>query len=179
MSKSFSPHIQTAHSYWKGHLQATDTAVDMTCGNGHDTLYLCELLPHGSVIGFDIQRQAIEKTRELTKDCSNVRLIHGSHTGVDQVSSPRLVVYNLGYLPGGDKSVVTRVESTLESLEKALKILAPDGAISITCYPGHEEGEREEREILKFLQTLPSHRWTVCYHRWINRLKSPTLLWIK
>ena len=59
-------------------------------------------------------------------------------------STPKLIVYNLGYLPGSDKLLTTKTSSTLLSVEKALSLIAPNGAISITCYPGHEEGKKEE-----------------------------------
>jgi hypothetical protein len=67
----------------------------------------------------------------------------------------------------------------MQSLRQALKILAEDGALSITCYPGHLEGAKEEEAILSWAQTLAPERWQVCYHRWINRPSSPTFFWIK
>lgn len=179
-SKTFSPHIALAHRYWKEHLNPGDIAIDMTCGNGHDALYLSQLLPLGKVYGFDIQAEAIEATRKRTNGA--VELIHSSHEEIDRLllpKSPRLIVYNLGYLPGNDHSIVTKAESTLTSLEKAIALLSPGGAISITCYPGHEEGEIEERAVLDFAKKLSWEKWSVCHHRWLNRLKSPSLLWLK
>ncbi len=182
MSKPFSPHILTAQNYWRAHLRPSDTVIDMTCGNGHDTFFLSKLVFAGMVYGFDIQKEAIDKTRALVGENPRIQLIHDSHEKIASLSlaaKPRLIVYNLGYLPGGDKSVVTTVESTLKSLKQAMELLAPDGAISITCYPGHEEGGREEEAIGKFLEQLPSHKWRICHHRWVNRPKSPTLFWMQ
>jgi hypothetical protein len=102
-----------------------------------------------------------------------------SHAEILQVPlphPPRLIVFNLGYLPGGNKAVTTQTESTLDTLQKCLSILAPDGAISITCYPGHEEGLREMEAILQFVQTLTD--WHVCHYQWVNRPRSPSLFWI-
>jgi hypothetical protein len=87
-------------------------------------------------------------------------------------------VYNLGYLPGGKKSITTQTDTTLESVKLSLELLADDGAISITCYPGHEEGAREEKELLAFAETLSSKEWNVCQHKWLNRPRSPSLLWL-
>ena len=182
MNNSRSPHIPLAHDHWRGHLRPCDVAVDMTCGNGRDTLVLSECVPQGLVYAFDIQEQAIEQTRKYTSMKTNVRLIHSSHSAIDQIPfpiAPRLIVYNLGYLPGGDKSLVTRAETTLESLIKAMNLLADDGAISITCYPGHEEGAKEEQALQEFFAQLPSHLWTICHHTWVNRPKSPTLFLVQ
>ena len=179
-SKTFSPHIALAHRYWQEHLNRDDIAIDMTCGNGHDALYLSQLVPQGKVYAFDIQIEAIEATRSRTAGA--VELIHRSHETIDQLllpKPPRLIVYNLGYLPGKDHAIVTKSDSTLASLEKAIALLAPDGAISITCYPGHEEGEIEEMAVLDFAAHLPSKKWSVCHHRWLNRPRSPSYLWIR
>ncbi len=40
--------------------------IDATCGNGFDTLFLCRTAgENGHVKAFDIQEQAIERTRKL------------------------------------------------------------------------------------------------------------------
>lgn len=174
MGKIFSPHLTLAKTYWQGHLKPNDVAIDATCGNGHDTLFLSELC---HVIGLDIQPEAIAKTSVLAPKALLHRL---SHAEIDQIPlpyAPRLIVYNLGYLPGGDKSITTQTGSTLTSVKKSLELLAPDGALSITCYPGHDEGLREEKALLEWAAELPED-FTVCYHKWLNRPRSPTLLWI-
>ncbi len=182
MTNFFSQHIQIAHERWKQHLQTSDIAVDMTCGNGRDTLVLCQCLPQGQVYGFDVQAAAIEQTKLTTHKYSNVHLFCNSHTAIKNIAftaAPRLIIYNLGYLPGGDKSIVTNTETTLCSLKSSLDLLAVDGAISITCYPGHEEGAREELAIISFLQDLPSNQYYVNLQRWINRPKSPSFIWLR
>jgi hypothetical protein len=186
MKQIFSPHLLKAHSYWKAHLKPGDRAVDATCGNGHDTLVLSQILlsdPRSAVFGYDIQSAAIEKTRQLLQthlseeQMQQVHLFHQSHAEIEG-GSVQLIVYNLGYLPGGDKTIVTQVETTLKSVEYALSLLETKGALSITCYPGHEEGEREERALLEFFEKMPSSEASVCYHKWLNRPRSPTLLWV-
>jgi len=92
----------------------------------------------------------------------------------------RLITYNLGYLPGGgDKSLTTKVETTVESVRKALKLIQAGGAISITLYPGHSEGQREETQLLSFIKKLTPLEWNCCHHQWLNRNKSPSLLFIQ
>lgn len=178
MEAIFSPHLTLAKNYWKGHLKPSDLAIDATCGNGHDTLFLSEIC---HVIGLDIQNQAISSTEALMQRHEKKAILHRmSHDQIDTLPlphPPRLIVYNLGYLPHGDKSIVTKTETTLESVKKSLEILAPDGAISITCYPGHEEGEREEKALIGFVERLPA-QWSVCLHKWLNRPKAPSLIWI-
>lgn len=184
MNNSFSPHIFLAQNYWSKHLKPQDIAIDMTCGNGHDTLFLCRLLSEGMVFGLDIQKKALQKTRELLINQgiqeSFFHLFQQSHAEPISIASPpRLIVYNLGYLPGGDKSIVTKSNSTLESLHRSVELLALDGALSVMCYPGHEEGLEEEKQVLKWAKTLCASKWRVCLHQWINRNRSPSLLWIE
>jgi hypothetical protein len=176
MEKVVSPHLALAKHYWRAHLKPNDLAIDATCGNGHDTLFLSELC---HVIGLDIQPEAIVKTGTLAP---KALLHHLSHAEMDRVPlpyAPRLIVYNLGYLPGGNKAITTQAASTLESVKKSLGLLACDGALSITCYPGHEEGLREEQALLAWAESLPRQTFSVCYHKWLNRPRSPSLLWIR
>ena len=181
-----SPHLDLAKWYWKRQIAPGDTAVDATCGNGYDTLFLAQL-PLSYLYALDIQPAALEKTRNLLAFHLNeeallrVILHQMSHEDLRKVPCsppPKLIVYNLGYLPGGDKSITTQTESTLASISSALSILAENGALSITCYPGHEEGKKEEDAILELASSLPSSQWEVRHHRWLNRPRSPNLLWI-
>ena len=184
------PHLTLAKSYWRAHLKPGDIAIDATCGNGHDTLFLSQLIlsdPSSAVFSFDIQPEAIQNAeqllrRHLSPDHFRRVLLHRrSHLELNTVPlpfSPRLIVYNLGYLPGGNKALTTKMASTLDSVKLSLALLADDGAISITCYPGHQEGEKEEQALLQFAESLASQSWEVCHHRWLNRPRSPSLLWI-
>jgi hypothetical protein len=52
-------------------------------------------------------------------------------------------IFNLGYLPGGDKTITTTQSNTLRALEATSTLLAPGGILSIVCYPGHPEGAAE------------------------------------
>lgn len=173
-------HLDLAHKYWKDFLKKEDAAIDATCGNGHDSLVLAEILTEGYLFCYDIQEKAILETKKrLEGQPSKITFLQKSHIDFSDVGRPiQLVVYNLGYLPLSDKALTTMTHSTLISVQTALKKILPGGAVSITCYPGHEEGEKEENALLSLLRDLPSHHYTVSYHQWINRPKSPTLLWI-
>ncbi|MBI3901130.1 MAG: class I SAM-dependent methyltransferase [Chlamydiia bacterium] len=185
---SYSPHIHFTHFIWKQFLTPNDVVIDATCGNGHDTLYLAKLFLK-KLYAIDIQKNAIEKTQLLLnthlskEEKASVELIQMSHEDLDQICLNgflKLIVYNLGYLPGSDKIVKTNKTSTLTSLQKGISLLETGGALSITCYPNHAEGEEEEIAILEWAKDLPSSCWEVRHHRWINRpSRSPSVLWIQ
>ena len=183
MHKKFSAHLDLAKSYWTSHLSPEDVVIDATCGNGHDTLFLAKL-PSLNILGIDIQLEAIENTKNLLEKhqlAHRVILHCGSHENFNWLplpKKPKLIIYNLGYLPGKNKTLTTQTETTLASLHSAMHILENKGAISITCYPGHTEGEREEKAVLSWAESLGSKTWLICHHRWINRPKAPTVLWI-
>jgi hypothetical protein len=178
------PHILIARRYWEHVLKPGDTVIDATLGNGHDALFLAQLLQgKGKLICYEIQEKAIEQAKkrlqELPVDYLNtIQFKHQSHHSFEE-EGVKLIVYNLGYLPGGDKKITTLRETTLKSLERGLGALCPKGAISITCYPGHEEGAHEEKLLLDYLRTLPAAQWQICYHQWINRPASPSLIWLQ
>jgi SAM-dependent methyltransferase len=168
------PHLDQAYFYWKNLLQSDDKVIDATCGNGKDALKLTELVPQGYVYALDIQESALQKAKELIP-YSNISYILQSHTRLPS-GDFKLVVYNLGYLPGGNKDLTTLTATTLESLEKAAQLIIIGGALSITCYPGHPEGALEERAIRGWVGSLDSKNWLIAHHVW--REKSPTLFFI-
>ncbi len=174
-------HLMCAHNYWKNRVRPGDLVIDATVGNGQDTLFLATLLKgEGVLIGYDIQQEALNQAQLHlynlpTHERQNIILKCQSHAEFEEQKA-HLIVYNLGYLPGGDKKITTRVETTVQSIKKALLIAE---AISITCYPGHEEGRREQSALLDLVQALPSNQWNACFHQWLNRPLSPTLLWLQ
>ena len=151
-----------------------DTVVDATMGNGHDTLFLCEAVgPDGRVWAFDIQPQAVASTEARLKDAGlsgRANLVCAGHQALDRyVTEPvRAAVFNLGWLPGGDHHVTTRWETTREAVEKALALLLPLGILVVCAYPGHEEGNRERRELAGFLSGLSNREYNVLHQCFLN-----------
>ncbi|MBS0627060.1 MAG: class I SAM-dependent methyltransferase, partial [Verrucomicrobia bacterium] len=141
-----------------------------------DTALLC----------FDIQEKALENTKNLITEkapdflpLTQFHLGSHEHLFLPKSSKLKLVVYNLGYLPGGDKSLTTQVSSTLLSVEKALTMLTNGGVISLTCYPGHLEGAKEEKKLLAFTASLEAKDWNCTTFTWNNRNTSPSLIFIQ
>lgn len=150
--------VSLAHQALTDILGPGDTAIDATVGNGHDTLFLARTVgAAGTVYGFDIQEQALDTAHQRLQEenlSGHVSLYHAGHEAM-MVALPesargwvKAVMFNLGYLPGGDKQRTTRIPTTLAALEQARDLLAPGGAISVLAYTGHPGG-REEAEAVK------------------------------
>lgn len=149
---------QQAHKLLREHVRPGKFVIDATAGNGHDTELLAELVGEsGGVFAFDTQTQAIESTKRRLEQAGllhRVTCFCQGHEFMAQYVPTLLhsristIVFNLGYLPGGDKSYITQQESTLAALEQAMDLLMPNGMISIIAYTGHPGG-REEAEAIK------------------------------
>jgi methylase of polypeptide subunit release factors len=173
--------VDFAHSLWKTHLKKGDLALDTTCGNGHDTLFLAKLVADGSkVTAIDIQKQAIIQAKKKTKEegFDNVCFYHQSHTLLPK-GPFKLICYNLGYLPNSDKSILTKAKTTIASLKCALEVLDDQGLISILCYQGHLEGKKEVRAVVRFAKELSSETYQVSMHTRLNAKDGPVLVVIK
>ncbi|MFL0246636.1 tRNA (mnm(5)s(2)U34)-methyltransferase [Candidatus Clostridium stratigraminis] len=167
-----------AHNIIKNYCSEFEIAIDATLGNGYDTDFLSRIF--NQVFCFEIQKEAAESYGPRKKE--NVIIINDSHENILTHINAKVdcVIYNLGYLPGGNKNITTKAESTVESLKKALKILKPGGIISIAIYAGHAEGEKERDKIMQFSNELPKDEFGVMLHTFINRNnKAPMLLIIE
>lgn len=166
-------------------VQPGDTVVDATCGNGHDTLFLAELAGiDGHVLSFDIQSQAIEKAKELCHPLENIEFILDSHANIDEYlkdsSIIKTAMFNLGYLPKGDKSITTTYKSTIAAIEGIFKRLCSGGRIVIVVYHGHPEGKEEKEALTGFLSRWPQKEAQVLEYRFINqRNDAPYILCIE
>ena len=155
-------------------LQPGDSAVDATMGNGHDTLFLCSNVgPEGHVYAFDVQQQALDSTSALLMReglSSRASLFCCGHQRMDEFvpEKVRAVVFNLGWLPGGDHHITTQWNTTKEAVLKALELLLPGGMLVICAYPGHAEGDRERRELLGLLSSLPNKTFNVLHQHFLN-----------
>ncbi|HAE41520.1 MAG TPA: SAM-dependent methyltransferase [Clostridiales bacterium] len=158
-------------------------AIDATCGNGNDSLYLCNAMKgKGFLYAFDIQEEAVSNTRELLrKDCkfNNYKVILDSHSNIDQYifGHVQLAVFNLGYLPDSQFIISTKIETTIPALEKMLSRLKLKGYILIAAYSGHDKG-LERNALFDFLEKLDARQFKVVNHRIININNYPPELFI-
>lgn len=163
----------------KNYCENLNIAVDCTLGNGHDTDFLSKYF--NKVYSFDIQEVAI-KNYENNKP-SNVILVHDSHEEIEKYIGNEAIdcfMYNLGFLPGGNKDITTKANSSLYSIKCALKNLKNKGIITICLYIGHEEGKKEADILMPFFKFLDKSKYAVVIHKVINRNNiSPSLIVIE
>jgi len=173
---------EVAHQYIGQVLKEGDYAVDATVGNGKDTEFLARKVgENGKVYGFDIQDLAIEKTLKNLKEKNlemRVKLIKDGHENLlKHIDRPvKVIMFNLGYLPGSDRKIITKPESTIKAIEDGLKVLLPGGLISIICYYGHAGGIEEKDFVLDYVKNLDGSKYTVLYYSYINKKNDPPIL---
>lgn len=189
-SEPILPTILTqAHRWVERAVAPGDLAIDATAGNGRDTAFLAERVgPSGLVIGFDIQQSALDATSIRLNDfglSERVRLIQSGHERMAEVAAelapgrrPGAVMFNLGYHPGGDASIITQPETTLRALVAALALTRPGGIITVVCYPGHEGGADEQTAVLDWARAIPTHRAAVVVQQVWNARQAPLLVGI-
>lgn len=142
-------HKQRAHQFMHQFLNPSSIVIDMTCGNGHDTLFLAQ---HAyKVIAIDIQEQAIQSTQERCLGYANIEYICASHDSVDfKKNAPYTgAIYNLGYLPHSDKQQITTKETTVQSLKQLIPYL--QSFLVIACYLKHDGGYEEYLAVKAYL----------------------------
>lgn len=155
-------------------IEPGDHVVDATLGNGHDTCVLAGLVGEsGHITGFDIQPDAVERTRERLQEAGLLDrcALHavGHQHMADYVQTPvKCVVFNLGWLPGGDKSITTHWETTREAVSAALSLLVKGGVCTICAYPGHAAGDEERLALIDWLSALRPQEYNVLHQRFLN-----------
>jgi predicted methyltransferase len=175
--------LELAHKLVGEQLQAGDTVLDATLGNGHDALFLARCVgSEGELLGFDIQQDALDVTRgrldEAGIDPCSYKLFCESHSDMTRHVSTRVraIMFNLGYLPGGNKEIITQKNSTIEAISSALALLSPGGILTVMCYPGHPGGAEEADLVISYLDELDTHEYLVtCYKRMGSGASAPFL----
>ena len=157
-------------------------AIDATMGNGGDTCWLCERVGEsGHVDAFDIQPSALASTRSKLEAAhleSRATLILTGHEHMrETIQEPvNAVVFNLGWLPGAEHALTTRVQTTLSAVNQALELLAADGVMTVCIYPGHEEGAREREALLDWAKNLNPKRFDAMVKTYLNQKNDPPLM---
>lgn len=167
--------VPLAHYFLAERVRSGDRVIDATCGNGNDTLLLARLVgANGAVWAFDIQAVALQETARLL-EANGVRervtLLEAGHERLPEfVTGPvHAVVFNLGFLPGGDREFITLPDTTLAALSQALELLAPAGMLLVALYPGHSGGDIEASVVEEWGRRLDPYCYNVWRHRQLNR----------
>jgi predicted methyltransferase len=173
--------VEWARSFVTPALKDGALAVDATAGKGNDTLFLARSVgPAGKVLAFDIQEQALQKTAEKLKMAGvaeRVVLLRENHSHMKKFVSAPLdaVMFNLGYLPGSDRAVVTQPANTVEAMITALELLSPGGRMSVVVYTGHPGAAAEARSVAVAASTLDSSFTVLKMTFWNGPLNSPEI----
>ena len=157
-----------------------DVCIDATVGNGHDTEYLARLVgDEGKVIGFDIQKDALDSAAlQLGNLLSRTELHLESHENMDKYAEEgtvSLIVFNFGYLPGGDHSVATRKETSIPEVKKGLQLLRKGGVMVLGVYSGGDSGFEERDAVLNFAAGLNPKDYLVMKTDYYNRRNNPPI----
>lgn len=167
-------------------VKSGDITVDATLGNGHDTLFLANLVGEtGHVYGFDIQKEAVASSAERVQNnglAERVTLFQQGHENlynlIPEENHGKITgaIFNLGYLPGSDKTIVTTPSTTISAVEQLLNIMAPEGIIVIVIYHGHPGGEDERDQLLQFCEQLDQKTAHVLMYQFLNQKNHPPFI---
>lgn len=153
-------------------------AVDMTAGNGHDSKFILDYKKPSKLYAFDIQKTAKKESLKLVGDRDNFTFILDNHKNIEKyIKEPiDLFIFNLGYLPKGDKSITTNYRDVISALKSSLKLLNDGGLIIICLYPGHKEGRLESIHIEDFLKDICQKSYQVIKYDFFNQINNPPYL---
>jgi 16S rRNA C1402 N4-methylase RsmH len=188
----FSSILQLARDQIELRVQKQDIVIDATIGNGHDTLFLAQLLDEeGIIYGFDIQSKAIEVTQNKLQQMKNMQfnqtespfpmfhLFQANHANMNDYIEKKhhgqisAIMFNLGYMPGSDHLITTEADSTLIALQASIRLLRKGGMISIMVYTGHPAGGLESKAVTNWASLLPQKQFHVVQYQAINQMNNP------
>lgn len=178
---------ELAHLLVRSHLLAQPPAqpqcciaIDATVGNGFDTVFLADCVgAKGMVYGFDIQDMSAAHAEAAGRGVAErITFIQAGHETMLAHIPPKsngevqAIMFNLGYLPRGDKHITTTSATTILALEQSLALLADGGILTIACYPGHPGGQEETEAVFSFVNTLPTEQYRVLHSRYVNHQRA-------
>ena len=170
------------HHFMENHVKEGDLCIDATAGNGNDTLFLCKLVGEkGKVIAFDIQEEAVANTRkrlaeqELSERAEVLLESHENLSHYAEEASVSCIVFNFGYLPGGDHALATKKESSIKAIHEGLHLLKKGGMMSLCIYSGGDSGFEERDAILAELKNLDGKRYLEIVSEYYNRPNHPPI----
>ncbi len=173
--------VELSHEYIERTVKIGDTVIDATAGNGNDTLFLAKLVGDtGRVFAFDIQAKAVENTKKRLAE-NNVSercnvILDGHQNMKKYVDAPvSAIMFNFGYLPGGDHNVFTIPETSIQAIQSSMELISDDGIITLAIYYGGDSGFEERDALLSYLKTINNKDYSVLYHHFWNYPNCPPL----
>ena len=170
------------HHFIREHVKEGECCIDATAGNGNDTLVLCELVGEtGKVIAFDIQEEAVANTKKRLAEhgmTERAQVLLESHVNMNryaQEESVSCVMFNFGYLPGGNHELATRKESSILAIQEGLRLLKKGGMMSLCIYSGGDSGFEERDAILSEIKRLDGKKYLVIVSEYYNRPNNPPI----
>lgn len=173
--------LSLAHDFVQKHVPVGGFCIDATAGRGGDTLFLSRLVgDQGRVLAFDIQQQAVDITRSRLEEagCTNAQVILDSHANMEnyaQAGTVDAILFNFGYLPGGDHNIYTRAESSIAAIEAGLRLLKSNAVMSLCIYHGGDNGDEEKDALLQYFRIIDSKQYTVLVTEFVNRPNNPPI----
>lgn len=172
--------LSMVHEFLKKNVREGMSCIDATAGKGRDTALLCQLVgKNGHVLAFDIQQEAVSQTRALLEqEGLQANVILDSHANMERYAEAGTVdciVFNLGRLPGGNRLIFTRAESSIQAIDAGLHLLKPRGVMAIALYYGKENGYEEKNAVLQHLKAVDERAYTVLCCEWCNRHGDPPM----
>lgn len=170
------------HRIIREHVEEGDFCIDATAGNGNDTLFLCQLVGEsGKVLAFDIQPKAITNTKNRLEEAGvseRAQVLLQSHEKMHEYAKPgsaACIVFNFGYLPGGDHNLATRKETSIAAITQGLPLLKKGGVMSLCIYSGGDSGFEERDAILDMIKSLDAKKYLVILSSYYNRPNNPPI----
>lgn len=170
------------HHFIKEHVKEGALCIDATAGNGNDTQILCELVgDKGKVFAFDIQEKAVNNTKarlEKAGLANRAEILLDSHINMGKYveeGTVHCIVFNFGYLPGGDHNLATRGETSVEAIYSGLRLLCKGGMMSLCVYSGGDSGFEERDAIFGALRELDCKQYLVIVSSYYNRPNHPPI----
>lgn len=170
--------VKLSHYLIENRVENNIRACDMTAGNGKDSKFILDNKNPKILYAFDIQKLSQERCKKLIGQRKNFKFILDDHKNIEKYIEEKidLFIYNLGFLPKGDKSITTNYKSVIQSLKSCLNLLNENGLILITFYPGHDEGKNEEKYVGEFLKNLDQKTFQVIKYNFYNQINTPPFL---
>ena len=181
------PLTEQAHVIIRQVVRSGDVAIDATAGNGHDTKFLAELVGEmGLVFAVDVQQEALQQTAALLGESASARvhLVQRDHAELkafipnEHHGRIAAVMFNLGYLPGGNRSLATQTDSTLKAIRSALEILQPGGILTVIAYSGHTGGADEAIAVESLMRDLSPTDYETTSHSAASESASAPCLFV-